>query len=173
MQVQWWGYRDEVVDSQTLPYAREFVWTLCTRRWQGCCNFGCECLCPIHPVKPSLFLALLSPFLKIFPTQKRDTFYWVWWTNLVVMIGFHLSSFPWWLTLINTFCCQFFGNLQSLSWTWLAWLMENYRWQCPPTVQCEVVVLSSSQIPFVGLWFTHRESTAVNAIKIVRNKAHA
>ena len=44
MQVQWWGNHEVVVDTQTLPYAKEFVWTFCTHRWQGHKNFRCECL---------------------------------------------------------------------------------------------------------------------------------
>ena len=29
-------------DTQSLPYAKEFVWTYCANGWWGCKNFGCE-----------------------------------------------------------------------------------------------------------------------------------
>ena len=37
MGIPWGG-----VDTQTLPYAKEFVWTFCIHRWRGRKNFGLE-----------------------------------------------------------------------------------------------------------------------------------
>ena len=43
--LSFYEYRFSGGDTQTLPYAKEFVWSFYTHRQQGCKNFGHECSC--------------------------------------------------------------------------------------------------------------------------------
>ena len=40
-------------DTETLIFAKEFVWTFCTDRQQGCKNFVPECECSCYHLHPS------------------------------------------------------------------------------------------------------------------------